>query len=267
MLEYALYLGGRVGVLALGALGVHAVAATTDRVSLGHGAFLGASAYVTVIALQAGAPWPLAAALGPLAALALGAGVGALTARLTGLAFALATLAVSVVADPLVAAIPGAGGHGGLSVPLRVGPLGPAVGALLLAGLGALALSRLPRTPWGHAFALLRAHPEAAAAQGVAVGPARAAAFAASAGLVGLAGPALALLGDAVFPTQFGWAASLDLLVAAFLGGRGGPLGVLVASAGLVALEVALGPTSEWQPILHGLALLAVLALTGRQPR
>jgi branched-chain amino acid transport system permease protein len=130
------------------------------------------------------------------------------------------------------------GGAGGLIVPQAL-PAGAhyelALGLVALAALGFWLLSR---SPVGRQLAASRAAPAAATAAGVPVTALRVRAFGLGGMLAGLAGALGADLAGVADPSAYGYALSVQLLLAVVIGGAasalGGPVGV--ALLGLVTL-------------------------------
>jgi branched-chain amino acid transport system permease protein len=223
--------------------------------SLGHAAFFGLGAYGTTLLLaRAGvSPW-LGIWLAAGAAALLAAGVGLLTARLGGPAFALATLAVAELLRT-AAAHAGAltGGAEGLAVPAPPPLELPGVFSLpadravpcaaLALAVGAVWLSRrVARARLGLGLAALAEDLDAARALAISPAACRSAALALSGLVAALAGGLEALDAGAVAPdTVLGLAAvSLPAALVCLLGGRGTTSGPVVGALVVAPLHAAL---------------------------
>jgi branched-chain amino acid transport system permease protein len=269
----------KIAIYAVFALSLELLVGMTGLVSLGHAAFLGIGAYVTVLA--AGTSGGSIATVAPLAVLAA-AGyallVGALSLRTRGVYFIMVTLAFAQMAYFVFHDTRLAGGSDGLFLYTR-----PGWGALnlddkrhlyftvmaALVGTYAL-LALLKRSRFGHALAGIRANEQRMRAAGFATFGYKLAAFVIAGALAGLAGFLLAVTDGAVNPELLSWHESGAVLLMLILGGIGSLRGAVIGAIAftllkeLFQLESLLGPlASHWQLTL-GLTIIAFVALLPR---
>jgi len=266
----------KIAIYAVFALSLELLVGVTGLVSLGHAAFLGIGAYVTVLA--AGDDGGSIAKVAPLAVLAA-AGyavfVGALSLRTKGVYFIMVTLAFAQMAYFVFHDTKLAGGSDGLFLYAK-----PSLGALnldnkahmyyaviaTLVGTYAL-LALLMRSRFGHALAGIRVNEQRMRAAGFATFGYKLAAFVIAGALAGLAGFLLAVKDGAVNPELLSWHESGAVLLMLILGGIGSLRGAVIGAIAftllkeLFQLEALLGPlASHWQMTL-GFTIIAFVAL------
>jgi branched-chain amino acid transport system permease protein len=266
----------KIAIYAVFALSLELLVGVTGLVSLGHAAFLGIGAYVTVLA--AGDDGGSIAKVVPLALLAA-AGyavfVGALSLRTKGVYFIMVTLAFAQMAYFVFHDTKLAGGSDGLFLYAK-----PSLGALsldnkqhmyyaviaTLVGTYAL-LALLMRSRFGHALAGIRVNEQRMRAAGFATFGYKLAAFVIAGALAGLAGFLLAVKDGAVNPELLSWHESGAVLLMLILGGIGSLRGAVIGAIAftllkeLFQLEALLGPlASHWQMTL-GFTIIAFVAL------
>lgn len=269
-------LAAKIGVYAIFALSLELLVGVTGLVSLGHAAFLGIGAYVTVIA--SGNAAGSIARIAPLAVLAAGAYalfVGALSLRTRGVYFIMVTLAFAQMAYFVFHDTRFAGGSDGLFLYAK-----PELGALslddprhmyytvmgtLIATYALLAL--LKRSRFGHALAGIRVNEQRMRAAGFETYGYKLCAFIIAGALAGLAGFLLAVKDGAVNPELLSWHESGAVLLMLVLGGIGSLRGAVLGAVAftllkeLFQLEALLGPlASHWQMTL-GFTIIASVAL------
>lgn len=269
-LEQDFYVGvaSRILIFALAASSLNLVLGFGGMVSFGHAAFVGLGGYTVGVLMQHGLAsawlaWPLAALVGGLAAVL----IGAICLRTQGVYFIMITLAFAQMLYYLAVSLKVYGGDDGLMLAAR-----NTLGLVDLAGdnafyytvlaLGAavfLGLYRLLNAPFGHALQAVRDNDTRMAALGHPVRRIRLTAFALGGALAGLAGALLANQAGFVSPAGMAWSQSGMLMVMVILGGVGRLYGGLVGAAVfLVAEELLATHTIHWQLGL-GLVLLAVV--------
>jgi len=266
----------KIAVYAIFALSLELLVGVTGLVSLGHAAFLGIGAYVTVLASgDAGGPIAKIAPLAVLAAAAYALFVGALSLRTKGVYFIMVTLAFAQMAYFVFHDTRIAGGSDGLFLYAK-----PTLGALNLddkqhlyyAVIGTLIatyalLALLMRSRFGHALAGIRVNEQRMRAAGFNTYGYKLAAFVFSGALAGLAGFLLAVKDGAVNPELLSWHESGAVLLMLILGGIGSLRGAVIGAIAftllkeLFQLESLLGPlASHWQMTL-GFTIIAFVAL------
>ncbi len=253
------------------------------QLSLGQNAFYGIGMYGTsVLTVKAGwSPWP-ALAVSLLAAVLLAVLVGVPTFRLRGHALAIATLGLGVIAfvvfnfsDALTGGANGLGGVPGLSL-LGVAVVGDTAWHLLAwacAGLVLLLARNLVRSPTGRALQAIRGSEPAAEAAGISVLRAKVAAFAVAAAFASFAGSLYATYLGFVSPGVVSVLFSIEVLVAAALGGLGSIWGAALGAVAVTALaallddllaQVSPSASGGAQLIGYGLVLVVFLNLAPR---
>ena len=271
----------RIMITAIFALSLELLVGTTGLVSLGHAAFYGVAAYVTVQASPADGPGNLLILL-PLAMLGAGAYallVGALSLRTRGVYFIMVTLAFAQMAFFIFHDTPVGGGSDGIFLPLRpVARMGEQVLfdldrplslyfftlAALVATYAFLAL--LQRSRFGHALAGIRVSEQRMRAAGFSTYGYKLAAFVIAGMLAGLAGCLMASKQGLVNPEFLSWHESGAVLLMIILGGLGSLRGAVIGAIAFVLLkelcasEAVFGAfASHWQLTL-GLTMIAFVA-------
>lgn len=271
----------KIAIYAVFALSLELLVGTTGLVSLGHAAFLGIGAYITVLASgDAGGPLLKVAALSVAGAAAYALFVGALSLRTKGVYFIMVTLAFAQMAYFVFHDTKLAGGSDGLF--LYVKPVLDVAGGTwinlddkrhayyavtgTLIGTYAL-LALLLRSRFGHALAGIRVNEQRMRAAGFATYWYKLAAFVIAGALAGLAGFLLAVKDGAVNPELLSWHESGAVLLMIILGGIGSLRGAVIGAVSFTLLkelcqsEALLGPlASHWQLTL-GFAIIGFVAL------
>ena len=266
----------KIAIYAIFALSLELLVGVTGLVSLGHAAFLGIGAYVTVLASgDSGGSIAKVAPLAVLAAAAYALFVGALSLRTKGVYFIMVTLAFAQMAYFVFHDTKLAGGSDGLFLYAK-----PTLGALNLddkqhlyyAVIGTLIatyalLALLMRSRFGHALAGIRVNEQRMRAAGFKTYGYKLAAFVIAGALAGLAGFLLAVKDGAVNPELLSWHESGAVLLMLILGGIGSLRGAVIGAIAftllkeLFQLESLLGPlASHWQMTL-GFTIIAFVAL------
>lgn len=240
--------------------------------SLGHAAYVGVGAYTaTLLFLRLGiSPW-LGLLAGAALAGVLGAAIGAITFRLRGPFFVLATLAFGIVVH--IAAVNWRGltrGAAGLLLPFRGGPqnmLFANIEPYWYIGLGLLALTlgvtvAIQQSRLGYFLVALREDEDAARSLGVRVVRSKVAASAISAALTACGGAFYATYIQYIDPsstTQF--EISVQIALVAIVGGLGTTLGPALGALVVVPLAEVLRASLGGGPalMLYGLTLIVIV--------
>lgn len=268
----------KIMVMAVFALSLELLVGMTGLVSLGHAAFLGLGAYVTVLrSPEADAGHALVLALlavGAAAAYALF--VGALSLRTKGVYFIMVTLAFAQMAYFVFHDTQLGGGTDGIYLNVRpvAGPFDAGhklhfyylALAVLAATYGGLALLR--RSRFGHALAGIRVNEQRMRAAGFSTYAYKLAAFVVAGALAGLAGFLLAVKDGFVNPELLSWHESGAVLLMVILGGIGHLRGAVIGAAAFVLLKelyatpaiVGSALAEHWQLTL-GVTIIAFVAL------
>ncbi len=271
----------KIAVFAIFALSLELLVGVTGLVSLGHAAFLGIGAYVTVLATGDGDArsvlWLVPLAV--LCAAAYALFVGALSLRTKGVYFIMVTLAFAQMAYFVFHDTKLAGGSDGIF--LYAKPVLAVAGKTLLnlddkrhlyytvlaALVGTYALLALIQASrFGHALAGIRVNEQRMRAAGFATYGYKLAAFVIAGALAGLAGFLLAVKDGAVNPELLSWHESGAVLLMLILGGIGSLRGAVIGAVAFTLLkelfqsEALLGPLAgHWQLTL-GFTIIAFVA-------
>ncbi|MEU8007225.1 branched-chain amino acid ABC transporter permease [Catellatospora sp. NPDC049111] len=272
---YTTAVAARVLALGLLAVAVHLLSARTQQTSLGHGAYFGVGGYTAALLAAAGhdsAPLQLTAAA---VAATAAAGVAALAlARLRGLTYVLASLAVGMIAATLAATAHSVtGGTDGIAAPAPT--LWPSNIPLAAVGLRYLWLAAVTigicgllawhaRSPFAAAAIGIGDTEQQMNALGYPVTRTLWWAHVHSAAIAGAAGALWVHATGYLNPTDLGLATSALALAAATIGHHLTPVVVIAATAALViARDVAAShlPLAGQGPLWLGLLLLATAFL------
>ena len=269
----------KIAIYAIFALSLELLVGTTGLVSLGHAAFLGIGAYVTVLASgDGGGSLALLLPLAVGAAAAYALFVGALSLRTKGVYFIMVTLAFAQMAYFVFHDTKVGGGSDGIF--LYVKPVLAVGGATLLdldvkahlyyTVLASLAftyalLALVNRSRFGHALAGIRANEQRMRAAGFATTGYKLAAFVLAGALAGLAGFLLAAKDGAVNPELLSWHESGAVLLMIILGGLGSLRGAVLGAVAFTLLKefyqsALLGPLAERWQLTLGLTIIAFVA-------
>jgi len=282
------YLQGLVAkimVYAVFALSLELIVGTTGLVSLGHAAFLGIGAYVTVLAApESGGNalvWLMPLAM--LAAAAYAVAVGLLSLRTQGVYFIMVTLAFAQMAYFVFHDTKLAGGSDGLYLYVRpvlgVGSitlLDPTDGkqlyvlvwAVLVATYALLAM--LTRSRFGHALSGIRVNEQRMRAAGYRTFGYKLAAFVIAGAIAGLAGCLLAVKDGVVNPELLSWHESGAVLLMLILGGLGHLRGAVIGAVAFTLLkeffasESLVGPLAPHWQLSLGLSIIVLVAALPR---
>ena len=253
-------------VFALFAASLHFILGTGGLVSFGHAAFFGGGAYAAALLVyHFNTPMEIAFLFAPLAAGLLALGIGWFCIRLTGVYFAMLTLAFSQLVwslayqwravtrgdDGLISIWPADWLSG--TVPYYYFTLILGVGGILF-------LRHVIHAPFGYALRAGRDSPRQAEAMGIDVKRIQFAAFALAGVMAGLAGGIFVFSKGSVFPTELEIAASFDALIVVFLGGVKTLAGGVVGAGFMTVVEDWLTRLEYWR-LLLGLVIIAVVII------
>ena len=260
-------------IWALFAIGFDLAFGVTGMLSFGHAALFGTGGYaltVLMISSQIGFLPAMVAAAVVGALLALGMGLFAL--RVSGLFFALLTLALAqmiyiLASNKLRALTGGLDGIPGVPRPDLFGidfydnrNYYVFVVVVFLLGLAMMALLRA--SPFGRALRAVQANDTRASQLGYNVHALRQSAFAVSGAYAGVAGALLASLMFYISPQMLHWSTSGDVLIMTVLGGKGTLLGPILGVAVFELLKEELSQiTQYWYGILGLIFILATIFL------
>ena len=231
---------------ALFAAAVDLLLGFTGLLSFGHAAFWGGSAYCTgLIALHAGLPFPVAIVGSAAFAALLALPIGYLSVRLSGIYFAMVTLAFAqmlyFVANQWRDLTGGENGLQGIPRELFGADLSEPFyfyyAALPFVLFGLFAAWRIVRSPFGRVLVSIRDNPARARALGYPVDRYKLLAFVLSAALAGIAGGLFSLSHGFASLQEVNWTTSGQAVMMVVLGGIGTLWGALVGAALIVQLH------------------------------
>jgi branched-chain amino acid transport system permease protein len=268
-------------IYAIFALSLELLVGTTGLISLGHAAFFGIAAYVTVLFAPEFEQGPLALLL-PLSILIAGLYalfVGALSLRTKGIYFIMVTLAFAQMAFFVFHDTPVGRGTDGIYLNLR--PALSVGGAALVDldnskhmyffALGALAfvyamLALIQRSRFGRALVGIRINEQRMRATGYNTYAYKLAAFVIAGMLAGVAGFLSAAKNGIVNPELLSWHESGAVLLMIILGGLGSLRGAVIGTAAFVLLkefyssEAIFGDLAHRWQLTLGLTMIFLVA-------
>jgi branched-chain amino acid transport system permease protein len=244
-------------------------------VNFGSGAFFAMGAYTAVALIKAlDAPLIVQLLAAPSVSGLLGFGIGALTLRLRGIFFSIATVAVAVICETAVINWGFVGGSRGIAVLQPPPPVFFAsytrllFVAMALAAVVAVVLARYIQTSWiGRGLRAIRDDEEAAESAGVPTLKLKLAAATASGALMGLAGAPFPLYMSFIEPTSaFSLNYAVSALAMPIIGGTASWLGPVIGAVllGSVQQIVTVTVTSELNVLVVG-ALLVTFVVAAPQ--
>ncbi len=266
--DYALTVGAEIAVFALFAASLHFLMAVGGLVSFGHAAYFGLGAYGVALSVKLlGLPLPAALACGVLLGVLGAALFGWFCVRLSGVYFAMLTLAFAQIAWSVAfqwsAVTGGDNGLLGIWPPAYAGTprlfYWLALG-LAVAGIGLLRV--LVFSPFGYGLRAVRDSQLRAEAVGIGRRGVQWAAFVVAGGFAALSGGLFAYLKGSVFPDSLAIPTSVDGLVMVLLGGIGTVSGGVAGAIVYKALSIWLVSQTDSSKLVLGTAIvLLVVAL------
>lgn len=253
-------------IFCLFAASLHFLLGLGGLVSFGHAAFFGGGAYTAALLVaHADSPMELALLLAPLGAGLLALIIGWICLRLTGVYFAMLTLAFAQLLWSLVYQWGDVtGGDDGL---VDIWPPAWASSstvffylALVLCVGGILALRHAAHAPFGYALRAARDSKRQAEATGIDTRAVQWGAFALAGAMAGLAGGLFVFAKGSVFPNELEITRSFDALIVVFLGGVKTLSGGVVGGAVFESVKDVLTRFEYWRLAL-GLTIIAVVIL------
>jgi len=263
--SFAMVLVTDIIIFCLFAASLHFILGLGGLVSFGHAAYFGGGAYVAALLVSsAGTPMELAFLLAPLGACLAAVIIGWLCIRLTGVYFAMLTMAFAQLLWSLVYQWDEfTGGDDGL-VDIWPSPWLAETEAYyyltLIVGVGGIILLRhTAHTPFGYALRASRDSSRQAEATGIHTKRVQWAAFAFAGSMAGLAGALFVFSKGSIFPTELEIARSFDALIVVFLGGVKTLSGAVVGGATLELVKDYLTRFEYWRLILGVLIIVIVI--------
>ena len=265
--NYAMTVGSEIAIFVIFAASLHFLMAVGGLASFGHAAYFGLGAYgIAFLAKMAGLPMVVSLLLGPLLG-CLGAAVfGFFCVQLSGVYFAMLTLAfaqiVWSIAFQWVAVTGGDNGILGLwPEKWAAGPVSFYWLSLAIAALCVVVLRLIVFSPFGYALRATRDSPLRSEAIGINGKRMQWTAFVIAGTVAGIGGALFAYLKGSVFPDNLGISLSVDALVMVLLGGVETVSGAVIGAIVYKALNIWLVSQTDWSKlVLGGFIVLIVVA-------
>ncbi|TPW30618.1 ABC transporter permease [Pararhizobium mangrovi] len=267
--NFLVFLFSDIIIFCLFAASLHFILGIGGMASFGHAAYYGGGAYVAALLVQyLQTPMELAIVLAPLGAGFLALIIGWFCVRLSGVYFAMLTLAFAqVVWSVVVQWTSLTGGTDGI---LNIWPSDwasdPSVFyyvVLVVGAGGIIALRAMAHTPFGYALRGTRDSSLRAEAIGIHVRRVQLLAFAFAGAMAGLAGALFVFAKGSIFPTELAISRSFDALIMVFFGGVQSLGGPIAGASVFTLLQDWLSDFTYWQ-LLLGVAIIAVVILSPR---
>ena len=262
--NYALTVGSEIAIFVIFAASLHFLMSVGGLASFGHAAYFGLGAYgVAFLAKLAGLPMILCLLLGPLLG-CLGAAVfGFFAVQLSGVYFAMLTLAFAQIVWSIAFQwVEVTGGDNGI---LGVWPEKWAASpshfywlSLGIAALVVVALRIVVFSPFGFALRATRDSPLRGEAIGIDGKRIQWTAFVIAGTVAGVAGALFAYLKGSVFPDSLGISLSVDALVMVLLGGVETVSGAVIGAIVYKALSIWLVSQTDWSKLVLGAFIVLI---------
>jgi branched-chain amino acid transport system permease protein len=263
--NYVLTVGSEIAIFVIFAVSLHFLMSVGGLASFGHAAYFGLGAYgVALLAKMAGLPMIACLLLGPLLGL-LGAAVfGFFAVQLSGVYFAMLTLAFAQIVWSIAFQwVSVTGGDNGI---LGVWPASWAASSshfywlsLGIAALAVVILRIVVFSPFGFALRATRDSPLRSEAIGINGKRIQWTAFVIAGTVAGLAGALFAYLKGSVFPDNMGISLSVDALVMVLLGGVETVSGAVVGAIVYKALNIWLVSQTDLSKLVLGAFVVLIV--------
>jgi branched-chain amino acid transport system permease protein len=263
--NYALTVASEIAIFVIFAASLHFLMSVGGLASFGHAAYFGLGAYgVAFLAKLAGLPMILSLLLGPMLGLAGAAVFGFFAVQLSGVYFAMLTLAFAQIVWSIAfqwVALTG-GDNGILGVWPESWAASPARFYWLSIGVAALAVVALRIdvfSPFGFALRATRDSPLRGEAIGIDGKRIQWTAFVIAGTVAGVAGALFAYLKGSVFPDSLGISLSVDALVMVLLGGVETVSGAIVGAIIYKALSIWLVSQTDLSKLVLGAFIVLIV--------
>jgi branched-chain amino acid transport system permease protein len=266
------YLLTQIFVASLMAIAFNLLLGTTGLLSFGQAAFFGVGAYtVGLLLTKAGFGTLPALVLSPVVAAAVAGIIGFFCVRLSGVHFAMLTLAFGQLIFAVVFKWYGfTGGDNGIQgIPIRPLPGGIDIGstksmyyfALAVVGISVECLRRIRSSPFGATLKAIRENSQRASFLGVNIKLYQWTVFVVAGAFTGLAGGLYALMEKSISPEIIHWSKSAEPVFMTIIGGIYTFAGPAVGAVVYVILNSYLVAWTEKWALVLGLVLLTLVLL------
>ncbi len=247
------------------AAALHFIMGPGGMVSFGHAAFFGGGAYTSaLLVFHFGLPFELAFPAAPIGAALLALIIGWFCVRLTGVYFAMLTLAFAQIAWSIVfqwtEVTEGDDGINSIWPSDWVTPLVLYYLTLGLTVAGVLLIRRIVFSPFGYALRAGRDSPLRSEAIGINIRRQQWFAFTISGAFAGVAGALFLYTKGSIAPTSMEIARSFDALLMTLLGGVEALAGPVVGAAAFKLLEDLFAASEYWRGLM-GITIIALVLL------
>src|SRR5579859_7140514 len=263
--NYALTVGAEIAIFVIFAASLHFLMSAGGLASFGHAAYFGLGAYgVAFLAKFAGLPMIASLLLGPLLGLAGAAVFGFFAVQLSGVYFAMLTLAFAQIVWSIAfqwVAVTG-GDNGILGVWPEKWAASPSHFYWLSLGIAALAVAILRIivfSPFGFALRATRDSPLRSEAIGIDGKRVQWTAFVIAGTVAGIGGALFAYLKGSVFPDVLGIPLSVDALVMVLLGGVETVSGAIIGAIVYKTLSIWLVSQTDWSKLVLGAFIVLIV--------
>src|ERR1700751_2378742 len=263
--NYALTVGSEIAIFVIFAASLHFLMSVGGLASFGHAAYFGLGAYgVAFLAKAAGLPMIVSLLLGPLLGLMGAAVFGFFCVQLSGVYFAMLTLAFAQIVWSIAFQwVAVTGGDNGI---LGVWPESWAASpshfywlSLVIAALAVAALRIVVFSPFGFALRATRDSPLRGEAVGINGKRVQWTAFVIAGTVAGVGGALFAYLKGSVFPDVVGISLSVDALVMVLLGGVETISGAVVGAVVNKALNIWLVSQTDLSKLVLGIFIMLIV--------
>jgi len=263
--NYALTVGAEIAIFVIFAVSLHFLMSVGGLASFGHAAYFGLGAYgVAFFAKAAGLPMITCLLLGPVFGLFGAAIFGFFAVQLSGVYFAMLTLAFAQIVWSIAfqwVSVTG-GDNGILGVWPAAWAAGPASFYWLSLGIATLAvvvLRIIVFSPFGYALRATRDSILRSEAIGIDGKRIQWTAFVIAGTVAGVAGALFAYLKGSVFPDSLGISLSVDALVMVLLGGVETVSGAVVGAIVFKALNIWLVSQTDLSKLVLGAIIVLIV--------
>ncbi|WP_315785878.1 MULTISPECIES: ABC transporter permease [unclassified Bradyrhizobium] len=265
--NYALTVGAEIAIFVIFAASLHFLMAVGGLASFGHAAYFGLGAYgVAFLAKMAGLPMIACLLLGPLLGAAGAAVFGAFAVQLSGVYFAMLTLAFAQIVWSIAfqwVAVTG-GDNGILGLWPEKWAASPSHFYWLALGVSAFVVSVLRLitfSPFGYALRGMRDSPLRSESIGINGKRIQWTAFIIAGTTAGIGGALFAYLKGSVFPDNMGISLSVDALVMVLLGGVETVPGAIFGAIVYKALNIWLVSQTDWSKLVLGIFIVLIVVV------